>query len=208
MIDRVNENAAARAGGNPRNSHNFLHDRRGYVAVEFALIALPFLLMIVAILEYAYGNFAQARLDAVVAKAGRQIMTGYVNSQTIGGAPLTAAQFRDKIICKDLPALLKCSDIYVDVAAFKADPNAYKPYINASNSGLVTPKLDTTNGYCIGSKEKPYVVLRVAYPAPIVTTSVIYPNTITYKGRKARLLTSVATFKNEPFQASNMGAGC
>jgi pilus assembly protein Flp/PilA len=133
-------------------------------------------------------------------------MTGYVYSQKIDGKPLTAQQFRDTIVCPKLPAMLKCSDIYVDVAAFAPSPTAYDGYVNTTNSGLKTPKLDTTNGYCIGTKDRPYVVLRIAYPAPVLTTSLIYPNTVTYKGRKSRLLTSVAAFKNEPFK--NEATGC
>lgn len=206
MIERVKGNASPRAGANRRNFAFFVHDRSGFAAVEFGMIAAPFLLLILAILEYAYGNFAQNRLDAIVAQTARQIMTGYVDAQTVGGKPLTAQQFRDQIVCKNLPALLKCSDIYVDVAAFAPLSTAYDGYVNASKSGLVTPKLDSSNGYCIGTKDKPYVVLRVAYAAPVLTTTALYPNAITYKGRKARLLTSVATFKNEPFK--NQTSGC
>ncbi len=202
MFDRINKNTSRRGGANPRNCAHFLHDRSGVAAVEFGMIALPFLLLILAILEYGYGNFAQARLDAAVARTARQIMTGAVQGQTVAGAPLTAQQFHDQILCKNLPALLKCSDIYVDVMSFKADsaPN-YDAFVNASKSGIVPAKLNNTNSYCIGGKSD-YVVLRVAYPAPVLTTSLVFPNTVSYKGRKTRLLTSTASFKNEPFNAT------
>lgn len=208
MIERVNRSLERRTGANSRNCADFIHDRQGFAAVEFGMIALPVLLLIFAILEYSYGNFAQSRLDAVVAQASRQIMTGYVQNQTVRGQPLTAQQFRDQIVCPKLPALLSCNDVYVDIESFNAPNNLavtspYENYVNATKSGLVAPKLDNSkNAYCIGDAKK-YVVIRVAYPAPVLTTAILWPNAVTYKGRKSRLVTSTATFKNEPFPTSN-----
>jgi hypothetical protein len=199
----------------PKAEHRagLCHDRRGFAAVEFGLIALPFLLLIVAILEYSYGNFAQSRLDAVVQQAAREIMTGYVQNQQVGGAPLTAAQFRSTILCPKLPAIMTCNDLYVDVQAFDAPSGGAAPlttpyanYVKADMSDLKAPALDNAlNAYCIGGAKK-YVVIRAVYPAPVLTTAAIFPNYTTYKGRKTRLVTSTATFKNEPFPAAY--AGC
>lgn len=208
MIRRVNKTLEWREGAIACNCVNLIHDRRGFAAVEFALIALPFLLLVVAILEYSYGNFAQSRLDAVVAQTSRQIMTGYVQNQSVGGNALTAQQFRDQIICPKLPALLSCNDVYVDVSNFDAPTNVaaqspYESFVNATKSGLIAPKLDNSkNAYCIGDKTK-YVVIRVAYPVPVITTALIWPSYVTYKGGKSRIVTSTATFKNEPFPNSN-----
>lgn len=208
MIERVNRILERRAGAIARNCADLIHDRRGFAAVEFAMIALPALLLIIGILEYSYGNFAQSRLDAVVSQTSRQIMTGYVQNQTVAGQPLTAQQFRDQIVCPKLPPLLSCNDVYVDVSAFDA-PNSiaarspYETYVNATKSGLIPPRLDNArNLYCVGDKTK-YVVLRVAYPVPVITTSLLWPSFVTYKGRKSRLVSSTATFKNEPFPTSN-----
>lgn len=172
---------------------------------------MPFFLLILGILEYAYGDYVQARLDAVVMQTSRQIMTGYAQQQTRGGKPLTAQQFRDEIMCPKLPALMKCADLYVDISNFDApvDVAAASPfdnYVNAGRSGLKTPALDSkSNAYCPGAGKK-YVVLRAAYATRQLTTSLIGIATTDYKGHKARVVTSTATFKNEPFPASN--AGC
>jgi pilus assembly protein Flp/PilA len=211
MTRDLNETPYRGADAKRRNCAKFVQDSRGFAAVEFGMIALPFVLMIVAILEYSYGNFAQSRLDAVVQATAREIMTGFVQSQSVGGKPLTAAQFRNQIICPKLPATMSCADVYVDVQAFDEPANAAAPattpyanYVNAAKNGLKTPALDnTTNAYCVGGAKK-YVVLRVAYPTPIVTTALFYPTSTTYKGRTTRLVTSTATFKNEPFPTSNV----
>ncbi|MCC3247236.1 pilus assembly protein [Methylocystis sp. WRRC1] len=203
MIGHVNSSFRRLAGPSPRNCANLIHDSRGFAAVEFGLIALPFLLLIVAILEYSYGNFAQSRLDAVVQQASRQIMTGYVQNQSVGGKALDANQFRTKIMCPKLPAIMNCADLYVDVQAF--DTPDYGSFVNATKSGLKPPQLDNSkNAYCVGGAKK-YVVIRAAYPAPLLTTALIFPSSTTYKGRKTRLVQSTATFKNEPFPTSNVG---
>lgn len=212
MIERVNETLQRRSGAKARNCVDFVHDSHGFAAVEFGLVALPFLLLVVAILEYAYGNFAQSRLDAVVQQTARQIMTGYVQNQSVSGKALDAAQFRAQIMCPKLPALMSCDDLYVDVQAFDAPASGgapattpYQNYVNAAKSGLKPPQLDNAkNAYCVGGPKK-YVVLRAAYPAPLLTTALLFPNSTIYKGRKTRLVQSTATFKNEPFPTSNVG---
>lgn len=212
MIERVNKASFRGPPAKRRNCADFIHDQRGFAAVEFGMIALPFLLLIFAILEYSYGNFAQSRLDAVVQEAARQIMTGYVQEQRVGGQPLTADQFRKQIICPKLPALMSCSDVYVDVETFDPPKNGAAPvttpyanFVNATKSGLTPPTLDNTkNSYCIGGKGK-YVVIRAAYPTPVITTALLFPSYSTYKGRKIRLVQSTATFKNEPFPTSYPG---
>jgi Flp pilus assembly protein TadG len=212
MIEQINKSSLRGAPAKGRNCADFIHDSRGVAAVEFSLIALPFLLLIVAILEYSYGNFAQSRLDAVVQQTARDIMTGYVQNQSVSGKALDATQFRAQIMCPKLPALMNCNDLFVDVQAF--DPPAsgaapartpYQNFVNAAKSGLTPPVLDNAkNAYCVGGPKK-YVVLRAAYPAPVLTTTAIFPNSTIYNGRKSRVLTSTATFKNEPFPLSNVG---
>ncbi|WP_442753242.1 TadE/TadG family type IV pilus assembly protein [Methylocystis sp. JAN1] len=213
MSESVNKLAFRSRPAKATNCAEFVQDHRGFAAVEFGLIALPFLLLIVAILEYSYGNFAQSRLDAVIQQTAREIMTGYVQNQQVGGMPLTAAQFRATILCPKLPAIMSCNDLYVDVQDFDAPAGGAAPattpyanYVNADKSGLKPPALDNAqNAYCIGGAKK-YVVIRAVYPTPILTTAALFPNYTTYKGRKTRLVTSTATFKNEPFPSSY--AGC
>jgi hypothetical protein len=139
-------------------------------------------------------------------------MTGFVQNQSVGGHALDADQFKTQILCPKLPAIMKCEDLFLDVQAF-APPNGgaapattpYQNYLNATKNGLKPIALDNAkNAYCVGGAQR-YVVLRVAYPAPIITIALFFPDSTTYKGRKSRLLASTATFKNEPFPNSNVG---
>jgi len=213
MIERVNESSLRDAPAKAENCAGFVHDSRGFAGVEFGLVALPFLLLVVAILEYSYGNFAQSRLDAVVQQTAREIMTGSVQNQQVGGKPLNASQFLANVMCPKLPAIMNCKDLYVDVQSFDAPAGGAAPattpyanYVNATKSGLKPPALDNSkNAYCIGGAKK-YVVIRAAYPAPILTTAALFPSFTTYQGRKTRVVISTASFKNEPFPQTY--AGC
>jgi Flp pilus assembly protein TadG len=212
MVGFLDEFSSGGAHQSTNDRAGFLRDKRGVAAVEMGLIAAPFLLLIAAILEYSYGNFAQSRLDGVVQQAARQIMTGYVQNQSASGQALSAAQFRAQIICPKLPAIMNCNDFYVDVQTFDAPASGVAPattpfrnFVNAASNGVTPAALDNSkNAYCVGGPKK-YVVLRAAYPVPILTTGVLFPNSTTYNGRKSRVLTSTATFKNEPFPTSNVG---
>jgi Flp pilus assembly protein TadG len=197
----------------PGAFRRFATDKTGSTIVEFAMIALPLFFMIIGIIEIGYGNFTQYRLDAAVQSTARLIMTGVVQNTQSNGQPLTAQQFRDQVLCPKLPASVSCNDVYVNIQVFSAPttltaPSPYVQFINASGTGLVTPALDNTrNSYCIGAGAS-YVIVDVVYPLPLVATSYLSPDAITYKGAKARLLQSAATFRNEPFSVNSATQGC
>jgi pilus assembly protein Flp/PilA len=190
-----------RQGANDRanDSRRFVTDRGGSTIVEFGLIALPLFLTIYAIIEIGYGNFVQSRLDAAVQQTSRLIMTGYVQNQTVKGAPLTAAQFRDSILCPKLPSTMNCADVFVKVETLdETKKSPFDSYVNKTQSGLAPPTLDNTNAYSLGGSKK-YVIVQAVYPLPMITSILQRSKTATYKGRAVRLLQSTATFKNEPF---------
>ena len=60
---------------------SFIKDRKGATAVEFALVAGPFLALVAAIVQTFLVFFAQELLESVVQLSSRQILTGQVQSQ-------------------------------------------------------------------------------------------------------------------------------
>src|SRR4051794_7539458 len=81
--------AARRRARTGRAQADFLRAREGATAVEFALLALPFLAILSATLEVAIGSWAQEMLQQAVSDAGRQIYTGPA-SRRIRSAPAAA----------------------------------------------------------------------------------------------------------------------
>ena len=142
--------------GAPRAFGRFASDRRGGAAVEFAIVSLPLFFTLLGIVEIGWGNFKQSRMDAAVQ-----------NTQ-VNGQPLTAQEFRDKILCPKLPSTMNCNDVFVNVSVFAEPtsltaPSPYTQFINAAGTGLVTPALDNTkNSYCTGANAS-YVVVDVVY---------------------------------------------
>ncbi len=88
MMARAVRRIAGRAGAG-------LRDRRGATAVEFAMIATPFVFMIFAIIEVAIYFMVQVTLDNATALAARQLRTGQIvadgNSDTTGKTQFMSA---------------------------------------------------------------------------------------------------------------------
>jgi Flp pilus assembly protein TadG len=89
-------------GSGTAKARQFLNERKAVVAVEFAIIGAPLLLMIVEIFQSALFVYNTSRLDAATHEAARQILTGSVQK---GGQ--TAAQFRTNL-CSMLPVTIPC----------------------------------------------------------------------------------------------------
>lgn len=138
----------------------FCHSGGGATAVEFALIAPPFLAMLIAILQMASYLFAQQMLQTASVAAGRLILTGQVQNGT-----MTQANFRTNDVCPLLPALFTCSNLYVNV----------QTYTNFSSASTAIPTLSiaadgtmgSTGAYTIGGPGE-VMVLQLVYPWHII----------------------------------------
>lgn len=87
----------------------FWSDARATTAVEFALLALPSLMMVLFIFELSYDLFTQAVLDNALQLATRQLQTG--NAQNVKDGN----DFNVKYMCPALRGLLLCSGVFVRV---------------------------------------------------------------------------------------------
>lgn len=87
-------------------------DRRGSAAVEFALVALPFFIMIAGMLETGYLAFTSAVMEGATREAARQVRTGVVQN-----AADAATRFQQEF-CPNLMGLFACGDFYFDVRTF------------------------------------------------------------------------------------------
>lgn len=78
-------------------------DREGSAAIEFAILALPFFVVIFAIAEIAIMYFVDSGLDAALHKAVRQVRVGVAKS----GA-WDAKKFKD-VVCSELSYSFNCA---------------------------------------------------------------------------------------------------
>jgi len=167
----------------------FLRREDGSAAVEFGLVAAPFLAMLFAIMETAMIFFAGQTLETAASDAARLILTG--QAQTQG---LTQATFKDAV-CAKIFGLFDCKDgIYVDVKKYStfASVDLSKPV--DSNGNLKTDFTYQPGGPC------EIVVVRLLYQFPVYV-SLLGFNLSDMSGGK-RLLVATSVFRNEPYQGS------
>ncbi|MBI1866832.1 MAG: pilus assembly protein [Methylocystis sp.] len=166
----------------------FLRRRDGAVAVEFAMVALPFLALIIAILQIGIVFLAQQELETAVEQSSRLVLTGQAQQQN-----LSQSNFAAKV-CDSLPALFACANLMIDMqtASSFANANASAPTLNFDANGQVTNKWQYQKG-----NQGDIVVMRVMYQWPVFLGPLGFNLSNLSNGN--RLLTATAVFKNEPY---------
>jgi len=93
----------------PRLARRFGRDRDGAAAVEFAIIAFPFFVLLFAVMEIAFMLFLNMMLDSATMGAAREIRTGQMQ---FSGA--TADDFWDSV-CEKVQVVADCNGrLHVD----------------------------------------------------------------------------------------------
>jgi Flp pilus assembly protein TadG len=178
--------AGARCVAGMRVARRFVRRQEGAAAVEFALVAAPFLAMVFAIIETAIVFFAGQALETAAADSARLIMTGQAQIAGYDQAQFKAA------VCGKIYGLFNCNGgLSVNVksyATFASIPLA-KPITN----GNVDPSTSYTPG-----EPGNIVVVRLMYQWPVYV-SLLGLNLSDVSGGK-RLLMSTVAFRNEPYK--------
>jgi Flp pilus assembly protein TadG len=169
----------------------FRRNRRGSAAVEFALVAPVFFALLFAIIETAIVFFASQVLETITQNSARQVMTG----QAQGANYAAWSNFRDGVVCAQIPALFTCANIGVDVQSSSSFANVVLPnHIDAN--GNFDP---STLGYNPGGSCDT-VVVQLFYQWPLFVTGLGY-NIANLSGNK-RNLVATAAFRNEPYNGA------
>ncbi len=159
----------------------------GSVAVEFAIVSIPFFALLFAIIETALMFFVGQILDSAVTKASRQIRTGQAQQ-----AAMTGAQFKT-LVCNGMVGLVNCSgNLMIDV-------RKYSDFSKVTQTSPIDKdnKLDASlMTYDMGGKSD-IVVVRAFYPWP--TFFGFFGNKTSTLADGRKLLGAVVAFRNEPF---------
>lgn len=192
------------AGGAKRPSRfrAFLRNDKGATAVEFALVAAPFIALLVALLQTTLVFFAQRALDEISEDASRYILTG--QAQT---ANMTAAQFAthvctgDTTLTKLVNALFTCGNLMISAQSYStfaaASTNDPITSFNATNQPLDASGNVMTLAWSPGNPGD-VVVLQIMYLWPVIGGPLGFSLTTPNSNGK-RLLMSTAVFRNEPY---------
>lgn len=165
--------------------------REGATAVEFALVGLPFVFLMFAILELAMVFWTTQVLETAVANAARQIYTGQFQTDSSNANKSSselAAKFKEAL-CANVTALFDCSKVSIDIRNFSySGSTAPSPVKN----GAFDPsdfKYET-----IGADQIALVTAAMEYKT---TVKMLAGSTGLANGN--RLIMATTTFRTEPF---------
>ena len=180
-----------------RRIRRYLKNKEGTAAIEFAILAIPFFMLLFAVLELAIVFFINSTLNHAVSEAGRQIRTG--NFQACG----TQDNFK-KLVCENMSGLGNCEKrLRVDVVtgnnfgsvALPQPPEPPEPDPKDPNATD-----DIPNGEWINTTANAPVVIRGLYYHKLVLPPQL-TRLESIEGKGIRLLNATTAFKNEPFPA-------
>jgi Flp pilus assembly protein TadG len=156
-------------------------------AVEFALVALPFFLVLFAIFETGMFLWANHTLDVATTASARLILTGQVQNQGF-----TKEQFKENL-CSHIVGLIDCAGgVLIDVQTFA----------NWDSVSISRPVDANGNVTATGQNFQPggpgsIVVVRAVYQYPILIRS-FGLDLADLPGGK-RLIVSTVALQNEPY---------
>ena len=120
MLDFIRTNLAngARRLTTAGAVRRLVRQQDGVAAVEFGLVAAPFLALVFAIMETAVTFFAGQALETAVADSSRLIQTGQAQTQSYD-----ATKFKNAV-CAKIYGLFNCqAGVSVDVQKFSSFSN-------------------------------------------------------------------------------------
>ncbi len=175
-------------GPPPNGKFRFGQSEDGGSAVEFAIVIVPFVALLFAILETAVVFFAGQALENAVADSARLIMTG--QAQTKG---FDQNQFK-QAVCARTAGIFDCANgIAIDV----------KTYSDFGSISMTNPVNE--NGEFVDKKftyqpggPRDIVVVRLFYKWPVYFSMLGFNLADLASGQ--RLLVGTAAFRNEPYQ--------
>jgi Flp pilus assembly protein TadG len=181
-------------GKRPRNRFGaFIRDSKGATAVEFALIAAPFLAIIAALIQTFLVFFAQSVLENVVRQSSRQILTGQVQTQDASLSQTAAIAAFHQTVCNNAAVLFTCTGLMVDVQVANnwSSANTGMPTLTYDSNGNVSNSWQFNPG-----NAGDVVVVRVMYLWPVFFGPLAF--NMANQANGSREIMASAAFQNEP----------
>jgi Flp pilus assembly protein TadG len=139
------------------------HWQRGTAALEFAILAVPFLVMALGTFEVGYDFFVESALDNAVHAAARSVQVGTTQGAASGSSSVAA--WVASAVCPSLRGLLDCGQLYVSVTSIPSGVGQnYYTYIQ-DNPPSVTGVTGSGASVCTGTGGQ-LMLLRAYYLSP------------------------------------------
>ena len=170
-------------------TRRFRRDREGSVAIEFTALAIPFSLLVFAILESCISFAGQQLLANVTDDVARKLRTGQIKAAEVSEASLKA------MICDELEILVAdgCPGLEVDLRRFDTFEEAAGLRVKlTSDKDIDTTDFEVDPGPSLSKN-----TLRVFYRWPVMTDLMRKSMSNLKDGKTLHFAT--ATWQNEPF---------
>lgn len=170
----------------------FAASRRGSVAIEFSLLAVPFALLLFAILESCISFAGQQVLANATDNVARQLRTGQLRP-----ADVDTVTKLEELICKDLEIIVSAATCK---ASLEVDLRQYATFADAAAQRikLTSDKDIDTAGFAVApGPSMSKNMLRVFYRWPVIT-DFLRKSMSNLKDNKTLHFATV-TWQNEPF---------
>ena len=165
----------------------------GTTAIEFSLMAIPYLFLTLGIIELSIMYASASLLEGATTQAAREIRTGQIQQAQSGDSETL---FRESV-CDYATVLINCNDVVIEamqLASFADFDDAAPQYDEDGN--MVSQGFDAG-----GSNDR--VLIRVAYRyemmVPFVGTLLAGPD-------NSRLFMSTIVLQTEPYDFAGAGA--
>lgn len=164
----------------------------GVTAVEFAFFAIPFVFLLIGMVEIGMMSTAGTLLQGATDDAARLIRTGQAQQSAD-----PQATFEEKL-CDTVDILINCDDLVYEVISFDESMGFGGL---SENMGLIEPTFNgagdfESDGFDPGG-ENSLIIVRVTYDYPLLSPFV--GPFLTDPGRNTKLLMSTAIIQNEPY---------
>lgn len=174
-----------------RSINRWIRKEDGVTAVEFSLVGVPFVFMIIGIIEMAMMFTTQSVIEYGTSQGARLIRTGQVQqgggeaafrAAVCGAAAITPA--RNFIDCDDLQYQVVALDSFGDAQDF--DDPTFDEDGNLENQSFDAGDVNDV------------VMIRVAYRYPIMTP--LMGTMLTNNSDNSRIMLSTTVLQTEPYE--------
>lgn len=171
----------------------FMSDRGGATAIEFAMLVIPFALLVFAILESCISFTAQQVVSNAADEVARQFRTGQLRPDPANKAALASKV--QTMVCSKLEIMVAkgCPGLAIDLKQYASFADAAKVKTKLTPNG----DLDTSSFSIDPGQSKSKNMLRIFYKWPVIT-DFMRSSMSNLPGGKT-LKVGIAVWQNEPF---------
>jgi Flp pilus assembly protein TadG len=156
-------------------------DRRGTAALEFALVATPFVGLVLGLATLGLNLYLQHALDVALLMAVRQVQLGTVPATD------SASDFTSQVFCPVFITFAPCANLVLTV----------QPVANFASAPVTGGTAAQSSGsFCVGAPGQ-LMYAQVLYLAPLISNFWPYSVQATVGGKTGAALTAGAGWANE-----------